>query len=153
MKKIKFKILSIVFLILFFLPVSALATTAVLVVPETKITTSNPNLKEGDSIYFIVVKAVFLKNKLLIKEGSITEGIVTYLEPNSWSGAEAKITLGQFVVRDASNKRLKLVGNVYKAGNCHEDCSALFHLWPIRGGEVQIKPEKDSFTLFLKEDL
>lgn len=153
MKKIEFNILSICFLISTFLCQPVFADTSIVVAPKTKITTSNQNLKEGDYLDFVVNQNVFLNNKLLIKQGSIVEGMVTYLEPNTWGGDEAKLTIEQFVTRDIHNKRIKLVGNVYKEGNRHEGYLAFFRLWLIRGGEVQIKPEKDRFNLFVKESL
>lgn len=153
MKKTGFKILSITFLMLVFLQMVAFADTPVLVVPETKISTSDSLLKEGDNVYFVILKDVVSKNRLFIKKGSIVEGMVTYLEPNSWAGVQAKLTIEQFVVNDVNNNRIKLIGNVYKTGNSQEGYSRFFHLWFIRGGEVHITPEKDSFYLSIKENL
>lgn len=153
MKKANYKILSISFLIFLFMQPFAMGDTPVLVTPKIKITTSNPYLKEGDDVDFVVMKDVFYKDKLIIKESSTVQGLVTFIEPNSFSGAEAKITIEQLVVRDVNNKRIKLVGNIYKKGNNHENFSAFMDIWLIRGGEVQIRPQSDKFNLFVKENL
>lgn len=153
MKKIEFKILSICFLISTFLYQPVFADTVVVVTPKAKITTSDKYLKEGDYLDFVVTQDVFFHNKILIKEGSTVNGLVTYIEPNTWGGDEAKLTIEQFVTKDAGNKRIKLVGNVYREGSEHDGWLELFDFWLIRGGEVQIKPKKDRFNLFLKENL
>lgn len=153
MKKTTYNVLSIAFLILLFLQSFAFADTLVQVTPKTKITTSNLNLKEGDNVDFVVMKDVFYKNELIIKKGSTVQGLVTFVEPNGFSGTEAKITIEQLAVRDLNNKRVKLIGNIYKKGNSHENFSIFMDIWLIRGGEVQIRPQADTFNLFVKENL
>lgn len=153
MRKLIFNFLTIFFIMLFFLSVPVFGDTLVVVSPKVKITTSDQDLKEGDSLDFVVLNDVFMNNKLIIEKGSLAQGIVTYLEPNTWAGSVAKLTVEQFVVRDINNKRIKLIGNVYKEGSSHDFFLDLTHNFLIRGGEAQIKPKKNKFNFYIKENL
>ena len=125
----------------------------VVIEPTHKITTSNPNLREGDDVDFIAAQDVFLNSKLYIKKGSPAVGIVTSIENNDFLYKEASLYAENFKVENIDGKMVKLTGIIYKTGNKHQNITQLIPaaLWVIRGGEVQIKPQKDTFTLFLEE--
>ncbi len=121
--------------------------------PTQKITTANPNLQEGDIVNFVIEKDVFVNNKITIKKDSPVKGLITYIEPNEFGGQNAKITIEQFETVDVNNKKIKLTGSVFRNGNAHAGVLEFISIELIRGGEVQISPRKDSFKLFLKENI
>lgn len=117
----------------------------------SKISTSNVNLQEGDNINLIVADDVYLDSKLYIKKGTNAVGIVTSLTSNDFTCQEAQIYAEQFKVKNTNGKIVKINGVVYKKGRNH---SLVTQYLPygysfIRGGEAQILPQKDVFTLYL----
>ncbi len=146
---------SIILAILFVMIVASpsFSYVEVKIKPAEKISTSNPDVQEGNFANFIVAENVFYKNKLTIKKGTPVQGLITYVEHNGFGGQNAKITIEQFEVVDVSDRKLKLTGSVFKSGAAHEGFLEFLPLEWARGGEVQIKPSKDSFKLFLKENL
>lgn len=124
----------------------------VIVVPVGKITTSNLNLKLGDEVEFRVKGNVIKNGAVYIKESTPVWGVVTFLQANGWFGEYAKITIENLKTQNIYNQRVKLNGSIYKAGSDHEKYLWFLMCLTIRGGEVQIKPEKDSFTLYLKSE-
>lgn len=161
MLKKKFKKILLLFLTTLYLVLPCYADVMVCVTPKAKISTSNKNLSEGDYLTFFVNQDVILNNKTVIKKGEEVEGLVLEVIPNGWSSTPAKIAIGQFVTKDISGKRLKLSGGIYKTGREHGVAIStympvlnfLFFIptWLLRGGEVLIRPAKDSFILFLKD--
>lgn len=148
-----FKIVIVMVLIFSSIDLTCYADTLVIVKPKTVISTSNTNLNEGDYVHFVIDKDVFFNNILVIKKGEEVTGLMLEIIPNDWSSTPAKVTIGQFETKDIDGERLKLYGSIYKTGTMHDIASALFSECAIRGGEVQIKPYKDKFTLFLKDKL
>lgn len=120
--------------------------------PVEKITTSNPNLKEGDSLNFVVDKDVYLNSKLYLKRGEQVVGIITSLEENGFTCKEASIYVENFRVKNTDGKEIKLNGIIYQKGRDHALFTQFLPLVPelIRGGEVQVDPEKDTFMLYLE---
>lgn len=151
MLKKRFKIIFYILLIWVSTPLFCLADVGVIIVPKAIISTSNSNLNEGDSVDFVVAKDVLLNNKVVIKKGEIVTGIVLELIPNDWSTSPARVKIGQFVTKDIDNNRKKLSGEIFRTGTAHDIVSAIFSDWAIRGGEVHMLPNSDSFIIFLKE--
>ena len=123
--------------------------------PISKITTSNVSLKEGDNVDFFVANDVYLNSKLYLKSGEKVEGTITSLKNNSFSCEDASLYIENFVANDIDGKRTKLKGIIYKKGNDHwmiTQFIPIFYVF-IRGGEVQIEPSKDTFTLYLGDRL
>lgn len=137
-------------LFLFFLPlVSFSKEIPVKIKPVKKITTSNTKLMEGDLLDFEIIQDVFVGSKIHLKEGQRVQGCITSIENNDFESQPAKIYIENFVIND--NKLIKLNGIIYRSGNEHASLSELFGPLGLRGGEVQIKPEKDVFTIYIEE--
>lgn len=121
--------------------------------PVEKITTSNPKLVVGTNLNFIVDEDVYKKSKLFIKQGTNVSGIVTSIEDNDFLYKPATLYAENFETSDVNGKRVKLKGIIYKKGNEHEWITQFIPVAfvDLRGGEVQIKPKKDTFTLFVEE--
>lgn len=121
--------------------------------PEYKITTSSVNLTEGDNVDFIISEDVFLNSKLYLKKGQKISGCVTHLQPNGFLAEPATIYIENFKTNDSGGSPTNLKGVVYKEGNDHHVFTEFFFFETLRGGEVQIKPEKDEFMLYVEEKL
>lgn len=121
--------------------------------PEKKITTSNLDLKEGDSVNFIVSEDVFVNTKLYLKKGQNITAMITDIEDNDFFITPAKILIENFKAVNNLNKPIKFKGIIYKKGTEHPKINEIFVFDVIRGGEVQIKPEKDEFTIYLEDNL
>lgn len=123
-------------------------------ITNTKISTSNVNLQEGDNINLLVADDVYLNNKLYIKKGSNAVGVITSLTKNDFTCQEAQIYAEQFKVKNVDGNIVKISGVVHKEGRNHSLMTQYmpfgYHI--IRGGEAQILPEKDTFTLYLKNN-
>lgn len=146
---LKLKSLFTLILLLASLQVTMAQEISVDIKPEAKITTSNVNLQEGDCVHFVVKQAVLVNSKLYIKKGEPVYGTITSMEENGYLYKPATLYIDNFITEDTNGKQVKLKGIVYKKGNDHADITQFIPLpliW-LRGGEVQIKPEKDVFTL------
>lgn len=121
--------------------------------PASKITTSNLDLQEGDLLQFVVLEDILINSKPYIEKGQIVTGTVTSLEENNYLAQPAKIYIENFKTTNVNNESVKLKGIVYKTGNNHQVLGEFIFFDLMRGGEVQIKPEKDEFTIYLKESL
>jgi hypothetical protein len=121
--------------------------------PVCKITTCNLNLKEGDTLDFVVADDVFINSKLYIKKGQAVSGVATSLKDNNYLIIPAKIYIENFRTTNVENHRVKLKGIIYKSGNDHHVFGEIFVFDLLRGGEVQITPEKDEFTIYVEENL
>lgn len=148
--------LSIIFLLLFFPPVVSSKEMSVKIKPISKITTSNAELQEGDNVYFELIEDVLVNNSnVCIKKGTKVTGTVTTIENNDYLYTPAKLYIENFETNSVDGNVVKLSGTVFKAGNDHSEITQFIPL-PfvyLRGGEVQIKPKKDTFTLFLEESV
>lgn len=122
--------------------------------PINKITTSNVNLQEGDSVNFVVTDDVFVGSKVCIKKNEPVSGIITSLEENDYLYKPAALYMDNFVAATVNGKTTKLKGIVYKKGCDHSMLTQFipFPFYWLRGGEVQIKPQKDTFTLILEDN-
>lgn len=144
------------FILIFFMAKPVFAKDLpIQVVPESKITTSSFNLKEGDDISFVVAKDIYIDSKLYFKKGEKVTGLITSLVDNGFNCQEASIYIENFHLKNIHNENINLSGIVYRKGHDH---SMLIQFIPIlypfvRGGEVQILPEKDVFTLYMDERL
>lgn len=121
--------------------------------PANKVTTSNVNLQEGDNINFVVKDNVIVNSKLIIKKGEPVSGTITHIENNDYLYKPASLYADNFITKDVDGKTVKLRGIIYKKGNDHWTVTQFIPLplvW-LRGGEVQIKPNKDIFTLIFEE--
>lgn len=122
--------------------------------PRKKVTTSDLKLNEGDEISFVVAQDVYLHSTLYIKKGAPVIGVITSIENNDFLYKAASICAENFKVKDINEKTVKLKGIIYKKGNNHWMITQFIPapLGAIRGGEVQIKPNKDTFNLFLEDN-
>jgi len=119
-----------------------------------KISTSDVKMQEGDDIIFVVADDVFLNGKLYIKKGTNASGIITSLVNNGFTCQEASIYAENFKVKTVKGVTVKLSGIVYKKGRNHWMLTQFIPTEMtvgnfIRGGEVEIMPQKDVFTLYL----
>lgn len=119
-----------------------------------KISTSNVNLQEGDSVDFIITDDIFINSKLFFKKNEPVSGIITSLEENDYLYKPATLYIDNFVTKNTNGTEIKLKGIVYKKGNDHWMITQFipFPCTFLRGGEVQIKPKKDVFTLILEDN-
>lgn len=119
-----------------------------------KITTSNVNLKEGDSVTFAISKDVYLENKIYLKSGEKVTGVITSMQDNNFVCEPATIYIENFETKNAEGKVINLKGNIYAKGRTHWMLTQFLDYIPelIRGGEVQIK-KNDAFTIHLGEKL
>lgn len=116
----------------------------------SKISTSNVHLQEGDSIELVVVNDVTCSNKVLIKAGTKVIGVITSLEYNGFTCQEASIYAENFQTKDTLGNNVKLKGLIFKKGRNHWMLMQFLPVYAfIRGGEAQILPGKDLFTLYL----
>lgn len=140
---------SILLLLYLFLNIQAAYTkeVAVEVTPAVKITTCDETLQEGDLVKFYVINDV-----AWLKKGDIVTGTVTNLETNGFMGKSAQILIENFTVNGK-----KLQGNVYVSGNEHKkyqdyvDNVFSSHSWLIRGGEVNMIPNKNVYILYWEQ--
>lgn len=125
----------------------------VMINPAASITTSNVYLQEGDEIKFVLAKDVYVNSNLYLKKGIPVTGVITSIEDNDFFYKEASLYAENFKTKDVNGKTVKLKGIVYKKGNTHWKLTQFLPriVWVLRGGEVQMKPEKDSFILFLED--
>lgn len=142
-----------VFVLLAFSSSAVAKEIPVKIKPVCKITTANVNLNEGDSVDFTVAENVFVNQKLTIHKGQKVSGIITSLTDNGYMVQPAKLYIENFKTQNAEGKPIKLSGFIYKSGNKHEEIMEFFNPEFIRGGEVQIKPENDEFTIYVEDNL
>lgn len=149
------KSLLVLILILLFAQMTTAKELQVKVYSPIKITTSNSHLQEGDSINFILANDVYLNSKVYLKKGETVSGIITSINNNGFVCKEASIYAENFKVKNVNGKRVSLNGVVYKKGRTHELFTQFIPFVPeiIRGGEVQIKPQKDIFILYFEDNL
>lgn len=146
----------IILLLIFLLSSSQLGFAKEVLVklkPVYKVTTANINLQEGDAIEFIIVDDVVANSKIYLKKGQKASGVITVIENNDYLSKPAKLYVENVKTRDINNKLVKLKGVVYKSGNDHKEIMEFLNPYIVRGGEVQINPEKDEFILFIEEKL
>jgi len=119
--------------------------------PASKISTSDVNMQEGDNINLIVVNDVYLNSNLYIKKSTDVVGVITSLINNDFTCQEASIYAENFRVKTVDGKVVKLIGIVHKEGRNHSLVTQYLPIgfYFIRGGEAQILPKKDVFTLYL----
>ena len=118
----------------------------------SKISTANINMQEGDNLNLIVADDVYLESKLYIKKGTSVVGVITSLVNNGFTCQEASIYAESFRVKTVDGNTIKLKGIVHKEGRNHSLVTQYlpigYHF--IRGGEAEILPQKDIFTLYLE---
>lgn len=119
-----------------------------------KITTSNPNLKEGDSVEFETTRDTYVNSKLYLKKGEKAVGVITTMENNGFCCKEAAIYAENFRINNVEGKSIKLNGLICKKGRTHWMFTQFLPFIPelIRGGEVQIT-KKDQFKLYIEDNL
>lgn len=135
------------------LQITAANEIPVSIKPSAKITTSNVNLQEGDSVNFIIKNDIYVNSKLFLKKDEPVSGTITNIEDNGYLYKPATLYIDNFVTENINGKQTKLKGIIYKKGNDHAVITQFIPLpliW-LRGGEVQIKPQKDVFTLILED--
>lgn len=125
---------------------------AVMIKPANKISTSDETLKEGDFVDFVTVESVSAPNFKLAKGQKVT-GLITSLEPNGFWVKPASVYIENFKTKDSNNNLVKLNGIVYKQGSDYHNVMDFILIETIRGGEVNILPEKDTFTLYVEDNL
>lgn len=137
---------------LLFLPLISFSNEIpVKIKPVKKITTSNTKLMEGDLVDFEISQDVIVNSNISLKQGQKVQGCITSIENNDFEGQPAKIYIENFTTTD--DKLIKFKGIIYRSGNEHASLVELFGPLGLRGGEVQIKPEKDVFTIYIEEKL
>lgn len=127
--------------------------------PKIKMTTSDILLKEGDPAEFLVAEDVLYNGAVIIPKNTLVTGMIASLEPNNWLMESAKVIIDDLYAVGENGQKIPLSGSVFKAGNKHETLGGFLssiiaiELLPvfIRGGEVQIEPKKDTFTVFLRK--
>lgn len=143
----------IIFIFLFsFVPAGLSQEVSVKIEPISKITTSNLKLRNGDDVEFITAEDVNSEKNLVFKKGQKIYGTITSLEENGFMNETASLYIENFYT-NKNGKRIKLKGIVYKQGRSHDMINGFLPGIDvlIRGGEVQIKPEKDEFTIYLED--
>lgn len=141
--------LFVILTLIAFAQVTLAQETAIQITPEKEYKTSNNSIKEGDTLNFVLVNDV--KN---FKKGTTVTGLVTEVVNNGFGGKCATVYLEQFELQGK-----KLNGIVYQKGNAHPIFFEYFSgvdgqslgFSPFRGGEVFLRPNKDIFTLYLKD--
>lgn len=123
---------------------------AVNVTPAVKLTTANMKLMPGDKAEFLVTEDVKINPVTYLKKGDKVTGIVTSREENGFLGQDASICIENLYITNSSGKRVKLKGIVYKKGRSHDVINGFLEpfIVIIRGGEVQLEPNKDIFTVY-----
>lgn len=149
------KSLLVLILILLLAQITMAKELQVKIYSPTKITTSNPYLQEGDNINFVLAEDLYLNSKPYLKKGEIVTGVITNITNNSFVCKEASIYAENFKVKNVNGKLVSLNGVIYKKGHTHELFTQFIPFVPeiIRGGEVQIKPQKDTFILYFEDNL
>lgn len=135
---------SVLLIIAFFLvtmPVFAVET-AIKVTPKQNYSTCQSYPKEGDYIEFITIE-----DTAGIPKGTVVKGLLTERVENDFEGK-----VGSFYIEQFKMNGKNLNGIIYQKGNPH----ALFlehvlSLMIIRGGEAFLRPNKDIFTLYIKD--
>lgn len=142
-------------LVLLFAQANMAKELPVTVYSPTKITTSDPHLQEGDNISFVVAQDVYSGSKLCLKKGEAITGVITNITNNGYVCKEASLYAEGFRVNNVNGKQVQLSGVVYKKGRTHELFTQFIPIVPeiIRGGEVQIEPQKDTFVLYYEDNL
>ncbi len=144
------KCCSVLFLCLF-LQISVFAgEIPVILIPVCKISTSDTNLREGDSVNFLIAKDVYSNSKIILKKGQKVTAIITSLEDNDILLKPASIYIENFKTQALNGNEVKLKGIIFKKGNEHKLVIDFFPSYYIRGGEAHIFPEKDKFILYLE---
>lgn len=127
---------------------------AIKVTPVKLYSTCQTDIQEGDLLEFKTVETV-----ANIKAGTKVTGLLTERKENGFSGNVASLYIEQFKINGKN-----LNGIIYQKGNPHnvyfEYFDWLFAL-PlkifnstasyVRGGEAFLRPNKDIFTLYLKD--
>lgn len=126
---------------------------AVKIKPAYKISTSNLNLREGDTLDFVVSEDVYVNSRIHLKKGQKVQADVTSLEDNGFLVQPAKIYIENFRTLTSQNNQIKLKGIIYKTGNDHHMFTEFFVFEVLRGGEVHILPGKDEFTIYAEDNL
>ena len=114
--------------------------------PSKYITTSNVSLKEADYVDFTVVEDVITPNYRFVKGDTVT-GLITNLKDNEFWVQPASLYIEGFKTQDGKS----LKGVVYKKGNDHNLVFDVIFIAPVRGGEVQMNPDKDTFILSVED--
>ncbi len=114
---------------------------AIKITPKYKYTTSTLALQEGDYLEFKVVEDVGD-----IKKDTIVTGLLTERCENGFEGKVGSLYVEQLKM---GNKSLN--GVIYQKGNPHELFLEHFFssIW-VRGGEAFLIPDKDVFTVYLR---
>lgn len=123
---------------------------AVKISPAVKLTTADINFMPGDKVNFFVTEDVKLNSTTYLKKGDKVSGVVTSREENGFLGQVATMYIENLYAINSDGKRLKLKGIVYKKGTCHDVVNGFLEpfIVLIRGGEVQMEPNKDVFTVY-----
>ena len=149
-----FKKIFLIALLLILQPVFA-AETAIEVTPKQKYSTCAKFPQVGDFLDFVTVQDV--KG---YKKGTLVQGLVTERQENGFSGRVGTLYVEQFKINGKN-----LNGNIYQKGNNHpvyfEYYDWLIGIFAkilidkeasyVRGGEAFLRPNKDIFTLYLKD--
>lgn len=144
------KIVIIIISVIFFNQVVAAKEVPVKITPVAKITTSNNNLQPGDRIDFLVINDVDISPAKYLKKGDKISGVLINREENGYLGQVAAVDIENFRLESIDGRKLKLKGVVYKKGTYHDIINGFTEvlLIYIRGGEVQLRPKKDVFTIY-----
>ncbi len=125
------------------------------ITPLKKITTSNPLLKEGDFVEFVVVSDVKITDNFQLNKGEKAVGMITKLVDNGFNGDVATVLIDQFEIKRESGEKYLFHGQIKKEGKNHDKAIGAYNyvlgpaaFW-IRGGEVQMKPKRDTYTIYM----
>lgn len=148
------KLVLFIFLILFFAPIAFAEKIPVKIAPIQVISTHNDEIEMGDYISFVVVKDVYIDNKLYLKKDTPIIAFVNFLHPNGWAGDSADIKMNSFETTDVNGQRvtinypLEINGNSLKANDIKLYLADTI-LRLIRGSEIFIEPDTKIFNIFI----
>ena len=136
-------------ILLLFTKVSFAQEIPVQITPVKEYKTTNNSIKEGDTLKFVLVNDV-----KTFKKGTEVTGLVTEVVNNGFGGKFATVYIEQFTLQGK-----KLDGIIYQKGNNHPIFFEYFSgvdgqslgFSPFRGGEAFLRPNKDIYTLYLKD--
>ena len=124
--------------------------------PTQVISTHHDEVEAGDYINFIIVKDLYVQDKLYLEKNTPVIGHVGFLHNNGWAGDNAEIKINLFETVDTEGKKviinypLVLKGNSMKANDVKQWLADFFTYF-IRGSEIYIEPDTKVFNIFIEQ--
>lgn len=140
------------------------------ITPVQIISTHHDEIELGDKINFVVVKDVYVNEKLYIPKDADIVGIVDFIHPNGWCGDSAEIVFKDFYIKDKKDKENIIVhSNLIVNGNSEmanetrnvlasRTSSFLVYLtnfshfaFVFRGSEIFVEPDTKIYNIFIEQ--